>query len=740
MRRTRWILVASLLILVVAVAGIYRAQKEAQAKGAPAKPRPLADNVNASSQDWRWSKIDGDRTIVEVRARNFEQKSDPPRVDLEKVELKLFHKDGKAFDLVKSDHAELRMEESTLYSAGDVEITMGLAADPALSNRLVQIKTSGVTFETQSGKATTDQAATFQFENSEGSAQGAVYDPATRELQLRSAVKLQWRGKGPPAKPMLVEAGELSYRENEAKVYLRSWSRLRRDTLTLNAADSIVSLDQGEIRLVEAAQAKGEDLQPGRKLNYAAGKLWLHFGDKGAMEKIEGQEAAHLETLTASGRTVVNAGRVDMQFNTSSGDSLLDKATAKGNTVVESFPLLRGAGEQPSDRVLKSDVVDVQMRPDGHEIESLVTQTPGQIEFLPKSPRQRYRRLNGERFWITYGANNQLEKFRATSVQTLTKALKKGDPDRRTTSQDLVALFDPKTGDMQTLEQSTNFHYDEGPRHARSHNARLDSATDRIYLKGNARLWDPTGSTDAMQIELDQKTGDMIAEGQVTSTRLPDEKKPKKPQGSLLDSSETVQARANRMQTREENQWIRYDGSALLWQGPNKVEADSILIQRKEQRLDATGRVVSQFHEKANKLFTIVRAPQMTYWDLDKRAHYMGHVKLDRGDLVVTSRELFAWFSKKEGDNSLERAEAVGDAVIVKTTPDRTRRGVSERADYDVAESRVILSGGAPQMFDSVKGNTKGERLTWYSNEDRLLVDGTTNQPAASRILKKQKR
>jgi lipopolysaccharide export system protein LptA len=743
MRRTRWVLLASILILVAAVAGIYRAQKDAQAKSAPAKPAALPDNVSASAQDWRWSKNDGERPIVEVRARNFAQKSDPPRVDLEKVELKLFHKDGKAFDLVKSEQAELRMEDSTLYSAGEVEITMGLTEQPNPANRLVRIQTSGVTFETQSGKATTDQDASFVFENSEGTAHGAEYDPAARDLHLRSAVKLNWRGKGPASKPMTVEAGELNYRENEDKVYLKPWSRLQRGTMTLNAADAVVSLDNGEIRLVEATRAKGEDRAPGRQLFYAAAQLWLHFGAKGVMESIEGKQGARLETVADAGRTVVNAQTVDLSFEAGTGESILKKATANGGTVVESYPASRSTGEAPSDRVLKSDAVEMVMRPGGQEIERVETHSPGQIEFLPKSPRQRYRRLDGERFSMAYGANNQLERFRATQVKTLTRAAKKGDPDRKTSSQDLQALFDPKTGELQTLEQWTGFQFEEGERRARSDHARLESATERIFLKGAARMWDPTGSTDALQIELDQKSGDMIAEGKVTSTRLPDEKKPKKQQGSLLDSSETVQARAHRMQTREENTWIRYDGNALLWQGPNRIEADSILIQRKLQRLDATGNVISQFREKTKNLFTVVRAPQMTYWDAEKRAHYMGHAKLNRGNLVVTSRDLYAWFSQKENDNSLERAEAVGDSVIVQSGPDatgkpRTRRGTSERSEYDVAAGRVVLLGGAPEMFDSVKGVTKGSRLTWFANDDRLLVDGSSNQPAASRILKKR--
>ena len=743
MRRTRWILLASILILIAAVAGIYRAQKDAQGRMAPERPASLPGNVSVSAQDWRWSKHDGDRPIVEVRARNFEQKSDPPRVDLQNVELKLFHKDGKAFDLVKSDQAELRMEDSTLYSAGEVEITMGLTEQPDPRNRLVRIHTSGVTFETQSGKATTDAEASFEFENSAGTARGAAYDPGSRDLHLRSAVKLNWRGQGPGAKPMTVEAGELNYRENDDKVYLKPWSRLQRATMTLNAGAATVTLDHGEIRLVEAAQAKGEDRTPGRQLLYAAAQLWLHFGAKGVMESIVGKQGARLETLTASGRTVVNSTNVDLAFTAQGGDSILKKATASGSAVVESYPAPRKGVEPPSDRVLRSDLVEVTMRPGGEEIDHLETHSPGQIEFLPKSPRQRYRRLDGERFSMVYGANNQLEKFRATQVKTLTRALKKGGADRKTSSQDLLAQFDPQTGEVQTLEQWTGFQFEEGDRRARSDHARLEGSSERIYLQGAARLWDPTGSTDAQRIEIDQRTGDMTAEGKVTSTRLPDEKKPKKPQGSLLDSSDTVQARAQRMQTKEDNQWIRYDGDALLWQGPNRVEADSILIQRKLQRLDATGNVVSQFREKTKNLFTVVRAPQMTYWDADKKAHYMGHAKLNRGNLLVTSRELFAWFSQKENDNSLERAEAVGDSVIVQSGPDatgkpRTRRGTSERSDYDVAAGRVILSGGAPQMFDSLKGTTRGERLTWFSNEDRLVVDGSLNQPAASRILKKR--
>ena len=74
-----------------------------------------------------------------------------------------------------------------------------------------------------------------------------------------------------------------------------------------------------------------------------------------------------------------------------------------------------------------------------------------EIEFLPKLPTERYRKMNGERFWINYGPKNQLEKFRAAKVTTFTKGKpaakgKPVNPDSKTSSEDLLATFDPKTG------------------------------------------------------------------------------------------------------------------------------------------------------------------------------------------------------------------------------------------------------------------------------------------------------
>ena len=49
----------------------------------------------------------------------------------------------------------------------------------------------------------------------------------------------------------------------------------------------------------------------------------------------------------------------------------------------------------------------------------------------------------------------------------------------------------------------------------------------------------------------------------------------------------------------------------------------------------------------------------------------------------------------------------------------------------------LVLDGGDPLLVDSLKGQTRGKQLTWWANNDRLLVNGAENKPADSLLHKK---
>jgi lipopolysaccharide export system protein LptA len=750
------------ILAVAAAVGIaFKIQREQQAGRAPVLPKPLARNLQAASKDWVYFKGEGDHPIVEIRARDMERIEEPAaKVSLRQVELKLYHKDGREYDHVKSDTAEFDEAAGALFAEGEVEITLAVPADGSTKERLLAIRSSGVRFDAATGVAVTDRPARFYIDLGEGEAVGASYDPATRELVLKSHVSLIWRGHDPARPPMKIRAGQLSYKENESMVYLGAPSRFERQTLSLDGADAQVKLEEGAIRLVDAQKAQGIDAQPKRRLEFAANHLVLELTPKSEIEKITGTGDANLTALSASAQTRITTDRIDMHFDVRDGDSLLREALANGKVALESKPVPKPNAVTGPTRLLRSESVVTRMRPGGVEIDMIETHAPGVFELLPNAPDQPKRRLDGTRMWIKYARNNALESFRAVEVATRTdKPAEKGKkppPPGFTTSNDLQAFFDTSSGDMTRLEQWTNFKYREGEQQAAADKAVLEQPGDRIILTGNARSWDNTGSLSAKRIVLSQQVGRVLAEGDVHSTRQPDGKDSG---GGMLSGDEPLHARGERMTAVDNNMLITYEGHAVLWQSSNRLQGTKIQIDRRSKALLAEGNVISQFAEQsappgAAAPLTVIRSEKMKYTDSDRMAYYTGGVRLVREGLDVRSAELKAWLNEggdkaknsasktsaannrgeRQSQSRLNRAFADGQVQISQSAGGRTRRGVSEHAEYYVDDGKVVLTGGNPTMVDSVKGYTRGKKLTYWANNDSLQVEGVESQPAASRI------
>jgi lipopolysaccharide export system protein LptA len=375
--------------------------------------------------------------------------------------------------------------------------------------------------------------------------------------------------------------------------------------------------------------------------------------------------------------------------------------------------------------------------------------------------------MQGDRIWITYGAENRIQSLRAVNASTRTE--KPGTPvppPMLTQSKELLASFDPKTSELTRLEQKTDFRYEEGVRRATADRATLEQAKDVITLEGSARTSDPTGTAAADRLVLNQKSGDFVADGRVATTRMPDQKPSSS--SSLLSDAELMQGRAQHMTSAEKNQKLHYEGNAVVWQGVNRVEADRIDIDRAGQVFEAHGKVVSQFSDKspdkkddknadtnndkadgkktvaakpaaaaAAPIFTVVRAPDLKYTDDTRIAHYQGGAIMVRPGLVVNGKELKAYLNDRDADTSLNHAFAEGAVKMVSTEDKRTRTGTGEHGEYYATEKKVILNGGDALLVDSLKGQTRGKQLTWWSNNDRLLVNGAENRPADTLYLKK---
>lgn len=754
MRRLRPILALAIAAVLVGVGAFYWFGRQRQEASAAPPPQPLPTTLNASASGWRWSYTQAGKAIVEVHAKDFKQLKEPPVFDLTGVELKIFHEGSSIFDRVTSTKAQFSPGDGKMFSEGEVQIALALPAE-GNAGRVLAITSSGVTFENKTGKAETDRHARFSLDVGEGEADGAVYDPQTKELRLKSNATLLWRGKEPGRSPMRIEAPEVLYKELEGKIYLNPSAKFIRNGLTMTGGPTVVTVEKGNIRLVESSAATGTDKSERRQMSFGAESLQMIFQDRGRMEKITGQTNARLESVSPTARTVVRTQRLDLSFETSdkkeATESTLSQALASGASIVESFPIGRPGQPAADTRVLRSEVIDLAMKSGGEEIDRIKTHSPGTVDFIPNRPASRKRRLEGERLEILYGASNQIKSFRAVNVATRTEppvqSVRKSAAPQLTWSDDLEAFFDPESGEMTRLEQWNNFRFREGERQAKADRAALDQKTDQVTLTGHSRAWDAGGSTEGDTIVMDNRQDRTTATGHVKSVR--------EPQSTSLKttapgkSGNVVQATADRMTTTANNSKIVYEGHAFLSEGENRLRADKIEIDRVSQLLKGQGNVVNHLKDQKQGLTTMVTAASMSYSDKDRVAFYEGGVVLDRPGLNVKSRRLRAYLTEPQEetsatvpDSGLEKAYAEGAVEVLQSDALRTRFGVGETAEYLVTDGMVVLEGGSPKLTETAKGAkpsvTQGRKLTWFSNTDKLLVDGADQQRAVSNLRRKK--
>jgi lipopolysaccharide export system protein LptA len=767
MRGTRWLLLLAILAILAGIGVTYQTQQRVLATHAPPKPRALPVKMDSLREGFDHTRSEAGQKKYSIKSSTVSQEKDSSHVKLADVELKLFDKTQDYYDLVKSATTDYDQNASSMYSEGAVEMTLHVPVEGQPTRPLVQIHSSAVTFQTKSGQefVSTDRETHFTFENGTGQCVGATYDPTKRELHLKDHAEIDWKAPTPHAPPLKIEAGDVVYKEAEGTVVLNNWARLTRDKMVVNAASGVVHMQDQVIRQVDALEAQGTDEYPKRKLEYSADEVRVVYNEYGEIEHITGRHNARLVSSSDGSETTMTSDVVDLDLATVNGESVLKRALGNGHAAISSKPAIAADGKPPETHVIHSDIIEVKMRESGREVAAVETQAPGTLDFLPNQPVQHQRHVEAERMAMVYGTNNQLESFRATKIRTETQPnaeeRAKKEPVAKTRSENLSARFDPKSGQMKHMEQWGDFQYEAGDRKATASRATLEQDSNLMSLENGARVWDSTGATSADQILIDQKTGDFNAEGHVTSSRLPDKKT--SPSG-MLAGDEPVEAMAAHMTSANHNHLVHYEGHVAMWQGTDRISADRTDVDRDKRMVNANGNVVTQFREKSKSdadvqaapggptgpIFVVVKAGSLVYTDQDRLAHYQGGVVLTRPQLQVKADDLRATLTpqdndkKKDGDNQdqsrLEKAYADGHVEIVQAANDRTRTGTSDHAEYftEPDNERIVLRGGEPKMVDSKKGFTRGAELTYFVNDDRLLVSGSPQQPATGRLRRRQ--
>ncbi|HVW08297.1 MAG TPA: LptA/OstA family protein [Bryobacteraceae bacterium] len=778
MRSLRWLLLVVIALISAGVFQVYRVARQAQKAHQRAVPPPMALEDRSAALYWQWGQSTNGKPAVEAEAAEQHTSADGKTVHLKDVSLRIYEHDGKSYDRVHTDYADFDNDTHKLKTDSDAEITLDVPAEGEPKHQLTSIKAAGISYDSEAGKAETDKHTSFVFAGGDGVSGGATYDPATQDIHLMHGVVMNLKSHDPKGRPMKVETEDLVYNEKTDTVTLGPWSKLTRDQTAMQAGTTIVHLKttvapdgQHSTRIdnIEAPMAHGTDKtgktdkQEGRNLEYSADLMRAYYNDHGEIERIEGTGNARLLSHAKTAETSMAATHLNLFFTATANDSVLNSAQGRGNASLESKPVQVGKEPLDDTKIIHSDSVDVFMKPDGKDLDHVATLAPGTMEFLPNQPTRSHRLVKADRMTARYGANNTIQSFHADAVSTEThpsqyEITRKDKPKSAkdvgvTSSRTMDVAFDDK-GQVKQIQQAGNFRYSEGTRKAQADSAVMDNAKNVMELEAHARVADDTGTTDANHIRIDQNTNEFDARGNVATTHISTETANGKQSGQgsgMLDPGEAMQGKADHVISEHGGDQLHYIGNAQVWQGGSRIQADQVDIDRKKKQLTAAGHVFSQLQDSPKNgpdgkpgpapPATLIRSQKMVYTDTDRLAVYTGDVTLTRQALTVKCATLQAYMNDgkpvngKTPDSRIDRASADGKVEIAQSVPGRQRVGTSDHGEYYTGEGKIVLTGGRPYLKDSARGDTQGEKITWFANDDKLVLDGAPKQKIEGHIF-----
>jgi len=83
------------------------------------------------------------------------------------------------------------------------------------------------------------------------------------------------------------------------------------------------------------------------------------------------------------------------------------------------------------------------------------------------------------------------------------------------------------------------------------------------------------------------------------------------------------------------------------------------------------------------------------------------------------------------GDSPSQIDHMIATGNVVVTEPNR--RAVGDKLVYTADDAKYELTGKSPSIFDAERGTVWGDSLTFYTHDDRVLVESKRSSPTITR-------
>ncbi|HKD83072.1 MAG TPA: LptA/OstA family protein [Candidatus Angelobacter sp.] len=724
-RNIRRIFAAAAVLIILIVAAVYIRGILRSHVDLPHTTKNITPGIQVAT-GFTYSHSEGGKTLFTIHAANVQQYTGSGKAALHDVSIIVYGRNQDRSDQIYGADFSYDPAAKIITAEGDVRIDLeassasGTDQTPAAETRnLIHVKTSGLSFNENTGIAQTPALIEFRVPEANGSAVGATYDSHGGVLTLKSAVKITTTGK----RKATITGRTATITKDPSKVILQS-ARVEQPQNTISADKVTVFMrDDNNVDHLTASgnlQATREGPK-GYDLHAAEGEVMMADANQARSGTLSGGV-----TFTGRGDSPAE-GKAQQLFLTFGPENRLAKARAEN--AVQLKQGLPGKSQE-----LRANAVDVVLTKDGRRLEKGSTSS-GPAEIVMDKAGEKTT-ISAGRFETTFNAQNRPSSLYGTPDTKIVDSAP-GKPDRILTARELRAKFDDK-GEIVSAEQSGDFHYQEGTQTATAERADYRAADETIGLTGSPRVIDSaSGTLTADSIQLNRKTRNAFAQNNVKTTYTGLKAQPN---GAMLGGSDPVHVTGTSMIASTASGVARYT-QGRLWQGSNIVEAPSISFDRNHRSLqaqgDQTSQVASVFVQKGKdgKLTPVnVSSDRLSYVDSDRKAVFAGRVLVKAQDTTINADHVDVILLPKgaqqeaQGASQLDRIVAQGDIHIQQAG----RRATGNQLVYTAAEDKMVLTGTEghrPSIFDAERGEISGDSLTFFTHNGRVLVgSGETSQ------------
>jgi lipopolysaccharide export system protein LptA len=772
----KWLVWSALALLGVVTISYYIAKYRVKPV-LHSLPKELGIDIQQTSEGFSLSKSEGGRTIYTIRASNAVQFKKGGHADLKNVHIVVYGKAHDRYDQIYGNEFTYDPQSGDVNGIGEVHIDLqGYAEGPTKPDQAppeelknpVHIVTQSLTFNQKTGQAHTDDIVEFRTLQASGTAKGAYYDSNTQQLELKSDVHIITTGDN--ASDITGTRGTIQKEPRQAVLYNATIYQTNR-TLTTDKLTLLFEPDN----TIQHAQAEGN-------VNIEArGPTIVDVtGPRGDLNMAPDNV---VKQAIVSGGAKFNT-RGDNLSHGSADTFILDFEVVEGDDQPRYFHMVKNARmrqePQPGNPGSPGQPMEIAAEQlnfvleDGNELRTGDTVGLAQITIFPAPPgtkpekstlksNQDFGAANSTtvatagKFHATFGDGNRMQALHGSpNVHIVSRT--PGDPDKTSISQNLDLAFAPDGG-VEKLIQTGDFQYhepsakrDTGGRAMFAEKATYTPADEILVLNGSPRAIDGGMTTTADVIRLNRQSGEAFADGNVKTTYS--DLKPQ-PNGALLATSDPVHVTSLHMSSKQQPSVAHYAGNVRLWQSANVVRAPIIDFDQQNRSLvahaDTAQSVSSLFVQqgKDGKPSPVdVTADKLTYLDEQRLARYTGRVLVKSQDGTVSAEQMDIYLksadssqasqtpasarsfvSPSEGPSRVDHIIAIGKVIV--TVPNR--RGVGERLVYTADDGKYYLTGKDASIFDAEHGQVWGDSLTFYSRDDRVLVESKASAPTVTR-------